>query len=137
MNVLLDVYEKQVRCMVEYAIPVWSGNLTKAENRQIERVQRAAFSVILGSQYGCYENALNILKSSTLEDRRNAINLKFARKSARHAKFAHWFSTYQANSHCMETRKKTPNTYAPVQARTKAFANSPIAYLTKLLINDS
>ena len=55
--------------MVEYATPVWSGNLTKDESQQIERVQRAAFSIILGSQYGCYENALNVLKSSKLEER--------------------------------------------------------------------
>ena len=136
-TVLLDVYMKQVRCMVEYASPVWSGNLTKGENRQIERVQKAAFSIILGSQYKCYEHALKVFNCETLEDRRKGINLKFAKKSSKHPKFAHWFSFVQSRSHGMETRRKHVNAFAPVQARTKTFANSPRAYLTNLLTEDS
>ena len=46
---LLDVYEKQV--MVKYASLVWTGALTRNEIVQIERVQKAAFAMILGSQY--------------------------------------------------------------------------------------
>ena len=42
-SVLLEVYVKQIRCIVEYASPVWSGSLTKCQNNQIERVQKAAF----------------------------------------------------------------------------------------------
>ena len=33
---LLDVYEKQIRCVVEFASPVWTGGLTKYEVSQIE-----------------------------------------------------------------------------------------------------
>ena len=37
---LLDVYEKQVRSILEMAVPVWEPGLTKEETKQIERVQK-------------------------------------------------------------------------------------------------
>ena len=40
---MLDVYEKQVRTVLEMAVPVWQPALTKQESVQIERVQRCAF----------------------------------------------------------------------------------------------
>ena len=48
---LLDVYIKQVRSVVEYAAVVWNGGIILDNVAQLERVQRSAFSVILGKQY--------------------------------------------------------------------------------------
>ena len=67
---LLDVYEKQVRPVLELAVPVWQPALTRGQAKQIERVQRPAFYVILGKRYENYENALNLLERETLEARR-------------------------------------------------------------------
>jgi hypothetical protein len=36
---LLDVYDKQIRCMLEFSTPVWTSGLNQAEETQIERVQ--------------------------------------------------------------------------------------------------
>ena len=43
---LLDVYQKQIRCTVEFAVPAWAGNLKQHEVIQIERVQKAALVTI-------------------------------------------------------------------------------------------
>ena len=59
---LLDIYHKQVRSVLELAVPVWQSSITKQEKRQIERVQRCAFYIILGHEYASYSNALDILK---------------------------------------------------------------------------
>ena len=67
---LIDVYVKQCRCVLEMAAPVWSAGITVAESRQIERVQKAAFSIILGKQYVSYEQALIDLNMETLQERR-------------------------------------------------------------------
>ena len=123
-SVLLEVYEKQVRCVVEYASPVWSGGLTKAECYQIERVQKTAFALILGNQYNSYEHALHLLQRDSLETRRKVINLKFARKCADSPKFSHWFSSQTKSSHNMMTRSQNHKSFVPVQSRTKVFANS-------------
>ena len=37
---MLDVYFKQIRCVLEMAVVVWTPGLTKAESVQIERVQK-------------------------------------------------------------------------------------------------
>ena len=102
---LLDVYQKQVRCIVEYASPVWTGGLTLDEVHQIERVQKTAFAIILGSGYKSYEEALMILDMETLETRRNSINLKFAKKSLSNPHFSHWFCSQTASVHNMKTSK--------------------------------
>ena len=39
---LLDVYEKQIRCIVEFGVAAWTSSLTKHEIAQIERIQKAA-----------------------------------------------------------------------------------------------
>ena len=102
---LLDVYEKQIRCVLEFAAPVWTGGLTKSEETQIERVQKAAFAIILGKQYTSYSKALQSLNRVTLEDRRKELCLKFAKQSQRSARFGHSFLMFTPASN-MNTRSK-------------------------------
>ena len=55
---LLDVYFKQVRSVLELAVPAWHSGLTLGESADIERVQRAALQIILGSGFTSYRAAL-------------------------------------------------------------------------------
>ena len=48
---LLDVYIKQIRSVLELAVPVWHSSITLEERCDIERVQRAALNIILGYRY--------------------------------------------------------------------------------------
>ena len=64
---MIDVYEKQVRSVLEMAVPVWQPALTKQEKTQIERVQRCAVYIILGKEYKGYEEALKILELEGLQ----------------------------------------------------------------------
>ena len=88
---LLDVYEKQIRSILEFACAVWTSRLTKDEVNQIERVQKAAFAIILAQKYKNYKSSTKILKRETLEERRRVINLKFAKKCFKSEKFNYWF----------------------------------------------
>ena len=45
---LKDVYYKQVRSIVEFAVPVWNSNITKKEIYNLERVQKAFLHIVLG-----------------------------------------------------------------------------------------
>jgi len=121
---LLDVYEKQIRCICEYACPVWTGALTRQEVVQIERVQKAAFAIILGNQYKNYKQALKLLGTPSLENRREILNLKFARKCKNSEKFNHWFTDMPKPTSTMTTRSMKRSGVAPVQFRTKAFSKS-------------
>ena len=47
---LIDAYIKEVRSLLEMAVPVWHSGLTKEESHQIERVQKAALIAIIGQK---------------------------------------------------------------------------------------
>ena len=90
-NDLLDIYIKQCRCVLELVAPVWSPGLTEVESKQIERVQKTAFSIILGRKYTSYSQALTDLKMVTLKERRLNLCISFGIKSQKHEKFQSWF----------------------------------------------
>ena len=45
---LLDVYFKQVRSVLELAVPAWHGAISLIEQQSIERVQKSVDHIILG-----------------------------------------------------------------------------------------
>ena len=130
-EILIDVFFKQVRSVLEVAVPVWHPGLTSCEAKNIERVQKAALQIIMGSEYRNYKIALKTFNLKSLKDRRTDLCIKFAKKSASHEKHSHWF---KLNTKITQTRFQQPK-YCPVYARTSRFDNSPISYLTKLLNN--
>ena len=70
---LLYTYQKQVRSVLEYAVPVWGPGLNKTDSVEIERVQKCAFAIIFGPE--TYENILKEQKQQSLQERR--INLGY------------------------------------------------------------
>ena len=88
---MLDVYCKQIRSILELAVPVWQPNLSNHEVKQIERVQKTAFHVILGQDYHDYPTALATLGVQSLSERRVTLCLNFARKALKHEKYQSWF----------------------------------------------
>ena len=134
---LLDVYTKQVLSVLELAVPVWNPGLTIEEIKQIERVQKTAFYIILGGKYLNYELALEALGCLTLKERRENICLKFAKKALKHEKFSNWFvpTSTKPNVTYPNTRssKSKPATLVEVPYRTDRYRESPLPYLTRLL----
>ena len=55
-----------VRSILEYAAVVWHAVLTQINTSDIERVQKAALSIILGKNYISYNHALEVLKLKPL-----------------------------------------------------------------------
>ena len=126
---LLEIYETQVRSVLEFAVAAWNSGLTQQLIYQVERVQKSAFAIILGNEYGSYSNALKILDRKPLSDRRHDLCLKFAKKSLKHEKYSNWFCTNDVES---ITRSETP-LLKPVEALKSRFKKSPLYYLTTLL----
>ena len=128
---LVDVYSKQVRCVLELAVAVWSPGLTVSQAAQIERVQKSACAVILGDQVD-YKNALSKLNLKTLSERRKDLCLKFGRKCLKNDKFKRWFVERPNDLSNIQTRSNK-STFLPVNTRTNRFSKSPLPYLTSLL----
>ena len=128
-NDLVEVYSKQIRPTLEFAVPVWHPGISKGEKNDIERVQKSAAKIILQEKYQTYIQALQILNLEQLSKRRMKICNKFATKAENHAKFSSWF---KLNKRKTITRSKQPR-YCPVLYRTRRFQKSPLCYLTDLL----
>jgi hypothetical protein len=126
---LLDVYQKQIRCTVEYAVDAWASNIKQYEVMQLERKQKAALAKIFDQRYRNYAHALKLSGLKSLAERRKGICLKFAKKAFKNPKYQHWFCVNPQIAR-VKTRSEKPD-LKPVK-----FANSPIAYLTQLLNED-
>ena len=130
---MLDIYFKQVRSLLEMAVPVWQAGLTKQESYQIERVQRTALHIILGESYKDYENALEQLKCERLSIRRVQLCESFAKKAVKQSQFKNWFCENTENPSISTRSKNKRAKYHEVLTRTDRYKKSPIPYLTTLL----
>ena len=90
--IILDIYIKEIRSVLELAVPAWHSGLTKKQSLDIERVQKVAVRIILSdSETGLcefsYQMGLVILELEPLEDRRQRLCRTFATKTlkSRHA----------------------------------------------------
>ena len=127
---LVDVYKKQVRTHLEYAVPVWAGSITQYENKQIEKVQKAFCAILLGHKYESYSRALSLLRLEKLSIRRVDITKRFAHNSSRHTKHNNWFKRLQYDG--PDTRSKK-NKYMKVKSNKAKLLSGPISYMTSLL----
>ena len=77
---LKDIYQKEIRSVLEFVVPVWTGALTDRDSVRIESIQKKVFKLILQHKYTNYQDACEQLKCDTLRDRRIKLCLKFSRK---------------------------------------------------------
>ena len=129
---LLDIYCKHIRSILEYAATVWHAALTNENTTDIERVQKSALAIIMGSNYISYENALKTLNMDKLSTRRKTLCLKLANKAFKSERFSSWFTPDQNAHNTRRKVKKAKN----AQTRTQRFKKSSLPYMTQIL-NDS
>ena len=122
---MLDVYQKQVRSVLEMAVPVWQAGLTQVEVKQIERVQRTAFHIILGEQYEDYDHACKELECDKLGDRRYKLCKNFVKKAVKHPQFQS--ADPIPNCETREGKATKRNKDKPLKTRTDRLANSPLS----------
>ena len=79
-HTLFDVYCKEIRSILEMAVPVWHSGLTKKQSMEIEQIQKLAFRLILRNDYVNYQLACSTFAALTLAERRIQICRKFAFK---------------------------------------------------------
>ena len=126
---LLDIYCKQIRSIMEFAVPVWNSAITGHHISQLERIQKSALHISLGEDYVSYNNALKLSGLHKLSERRKKLCLTFAKKALKHCKFSQWF---KPNLKVTKTRQK-PSKFCQVYRKTSRFGNSPISGLTEIL----
>ena len=125
----LQIYKVYIRSVLEQSSVVWNSSLTKQNERELERVQKVAVRLIIGKETP-YEESLNILKLTSLKERRNLLSVNFARKCLSNEKTKSIF-TINTKTHNMKLRKTE---YFNVNhAKTVRLRKSAIINMTKQL----
>ena len=131
-----DVYLKEVRSVLELAVPAWHSGLTLKQSSDIERVQRVALYIILsdvrtGKSPYDYDMSLVILDLEPLYFRREKLCKTFAKKTvnSRHS------DMFERGTYVYETRTHKP-VYKEHLSNTQRCFKSPLNYLTRILNED-
>ena len=123
---LKDFYEKEIRSIVEYAVPIWSSGITLQQSKSIEKIQQLAFSIILNNWTLSYYVKCTLLESEPLFFRRKDISLSFSLRTAKSQK--HSFFRKKEAVHNTRSKDKF---YVEQNARTQRCFNSPLVSLTR------
>ena len=65
---------------------VWHGSLTQENENDLERTEKTFCKLVLKEKYKNYEYSLIQLNLDTLKQRRNFLNLKFAKSGIKYKK---------------------------------------------------
>ena len=113
-EVVLDTYRKEIRSILELAVPLWHGGLTAKQVKDIERVQKTALYIILGENFINYDVACTLLEIEPLSMRRDQLCLKFALKDVKKEN-----SLFSKTQKFVNTRNK--NIVIETKCNTKRF----------------
>ena len=128
---LTIIYSGYIRPLLEYCDTIWHSSLTTYQSSMIERIQKRACRIILGSMYISYNNALIACKLEPLTARRERHCLKFAKSLNKSTRTSKLLPPCRKEVH--ERNLRNDNELTTLRIRTQRFANSPVPYLTKLL----
>ena len=123
---LIDAYKKEIRSLLELAVPVWHSGLTVEQSQTIERVQKLALSAILGPKYTNYSDVLDKLQLDSLSIRRTKICSNFIEKNMK------------SQRPILSRVKKSYNTRSPknlakeYQCRTKSLYDGSLPFLARI-----
>ena len=74
------------RSVLEQSSAVWHSSLTQENIDDLERTQKSFCKIVLKDKYTSYDNALYKLNMDSLHERREILQLKFAKSGIKHEK---------------------------------------------------
>ena len=126
---LRQIYLTRVRSTLEFGAPIFHSGLTTEQSTKVEKVQKKALVIILGSRYRNYETALQALKLERLDARRLNLCYNFAVKCTKSPKH---YSMFPTNPNYRQNMR-SPKPFLERSCQTSRHFNSAIPFLTRLL----
>ena len=127
---LKNIYFLFVRSQLEQSAVVWHSSLTEENSSDLERVQKSAVKIMMGHRYESYQKSLIELDIQTLEERREVLCLKFAKRCLKNDKAMKMFPLNNKTSD-MKTRKQ--EIFYVQHANTDRLQNFALIYMQNLL----
>ena len=75
---LKSLYKTCIRLVIEQSATVWHSSITKEKSKDLCRVQKAAVTIIMGSDFSRYSYGLQALDINSLPLRREKLSLNMA-----------------------------------------------------------
>ena len=125
---LVHIYTLFIRSILEQSCVVWGAAITQEESKALKRVQKCCLKLIFQDQYISYENGLLLAGLSDLENRRNKLSYRFAKRCTENPKAKHMFPK---NEWTKSTRN--PEQYKVPFAYHSRLKNSAIPKMSRLL----
>ena len=126
---LITVYTGYIRPTLEYCVPLFHFNLTKIQTNNIEKTQKRAMKIILGTRYITYKESLQICNLSSLEQRRVKLCLDFALNLEKHPMYSSWLPVPRNIDFNLRHVKK----YTQLHCKTDRYQKSAIPYFIQIL----
>ena len=104
---MLRVWVSYLRPICEYAAPLWHSSISVAESTKIEKIQKRALRIILGSEYTRYSDALETLKIPSMYQRRKTLCLKFANSILASPKIHYLLPDFRNPDHALRRFNRT------------------------------
>ena len=120
-----------MRSVLEGAVQIWNGGLTKMQISAIERVQKTALYIILDKNYVNYEMACTISGLEPLDVRREKLCLSFSKKNLKSNEPL--FEKVKQNENIRSKSANKKYLVKEYKCRTARFEKSSLPYLAKLL----
>ena len=95
----------------------------------IERIQKIVLKIILGQRYENYEQACQLLRTTTLQQRRQTLSLRFALACLKNPQHSHLFKPTQDSHYSLRNIK----TFEEPLCHTSRYFKSPIPTMTRML----
>ena len=133
-NDLVKIWTTFIRPIAEYVAPLWHSSITIMERTKIERLQKRALRIIMGTEYPGYDNALDMLKLPSLKTRREGLTKKFANsllKSTKHRKLLPEKREVKRTMRCIIGEQL----FTP-KWKNLRYGRSTIPYCTRLINSD-
>ena len=127
---LKTIYIGFTRPLAEYAVPAWHPGLSEHQHYALERIQKRACRIMLGTKYDSYINALEQCQLTNLRTRREQICLQFINKLKKSPTFHSWVPNTRGEDTGRSLRNS--NLLSVPKTRTERYANSIIPYMVKL-----
>ena len=115
------IYFSYIRSILEQSSNVWHSSLSKDNENNLERVQKACLKIILKEKYENYENACNILEIDDLKTRRQKLFQKFTLDNITNEHFKKYFMENTINHNLRNIEQ-----FKVIKAKTDRFKKSAV-----------
>ena len=131
---LKSIYTTYIRPVLEQSSVVWHSSLTLENSSDLERVQKAAVRLIMGSKHKDYESSLIELNLANLAERRRHLCLTFAKRTLANPKVKRMFPLRKENR---QQKRRHTEKFTVSKAKTERLRNSAILYMQRMLNKDN